>query len=209
MTTDFWASTESNLLRFRSYAELVENIYMKAILDSFQRLKAVVGINTFIENKIRNHLAHDLENYNPILKPFLELKVLKLTKENTLLLSPDTTNRTDIELFISGHGDFVIECKNLKSAEQRYINDGLHRFTSGSYATKDSEAGMIGFIVGGSIISIVKGIASKIKADPSYIISVADANCNGYIESFHSTHSRAKNDNIYIHHLFVDLNDAS
>ena len=205
MTTD-WLGENKDLLKFKSYSDLVENLYQNAILDSFQRLQAIPGIGSNTENVIRNHLAYDLEKANSILQPYLQKKILKLTKENTILPSSTTTRRTDIEFFMSSYGDFVVECKNLRSADQRYINDGLIRFTNEVYSTEDSEAGMIGFIVGGDIAKIQLNLHNKLKGHGTYLVSpLASSKCNGYVYSFHSTHKRTTKSAIYIHHLLINL----
>jgi hypothetical protein len=203
---DFWANEAAGILKFETYADLVENLYQRALVESISHIKSVPDINTLIETAIRNHLAYDLENNNTQLRPYLEYKTLKLTKENTLLLSPTQSKRTDIEFFISGFGDFVVECKNLKSADQRYIEEGINRFIQGFYSSRDSEAGMIGFIVGGKITTIIPKMISKINAEPSSVDDIDEQGiCSDYNSSFHSNHHRANNTQIYIHHLFVDL----
>lgn len=206
MTKDFLSSFEENV-RFGSYAELVHELYIPSIIDSFGRLRVVDKIDTLIENHIRNHLAFDLENDNSILRPYLEKKLLKLTKENTLLISLEETMRTDIEFFLSEFGDFVIECKKLSSADQRYIHDGLARFSGEFYSKKDEEAGMIGFIYGGAIDNIVTNLKPKVKAHQpgADIDALLKEICCGYKHSFHSRHTRITQPEIFIHHLFVDL----
>lgn len=206
MTSDF-INGLGTALRFETYSDLVENLYLKALIESFTRLRLIPGIGDLIENQIRNQLAYDLENNNNILRPYLQNKIVKLTKENTLLPSPTRSNRTDIEFFISFLGDFVVECKNLSSAEQRYINDGVNRFISGQFSSNDSEAAMIGFIVGGGIPSIKEKLYLKVEnessAEKNY--SHSQERCSGYEHSFHSLHTRPNKKKILIHHLFVDL----
>lgn len=208
MTNGFWLGASSGLLRFKSYSDLVENLYIKALIDSFQRLQATPGIKSQIENVIRNHLAYDLEKNNSILRPYLQNKILKLTKENTILQSPLVSGRTDIEFFMSFYGDFVVECKNLKSAEQRYITDGVSRFTTEFYSKDDSEAGMIGFIVGGNISSITPNLSIRVEKESTFdktLKSHLSLKCLAYKDSFHSSHTRPTKGAILIHHLFVAL----
>src|ERR1700752_248565 len=104
MTGSFLESISNNL-RFNTYSELVEGLYIPALIESFDRLKLIPGFSGKTENEIRNHLAFDLENNNKILSAFIQHKIVKLTKENTLLLTPEETKRTDIEFFISWFGD--------------------------------------------------------------------------------------------------------
>jgi nitrogen regulatory protein PII-like uncharacterized protein len=203
MTNDFLNNIGLHFLRFRSYKDIVEGLYLPAIVDSFRRLKNVQGIIRLTENEIRNHLVFDLENGNTILSPFLKTKTVKLTKENTLLLSPLETRRTDFEFFFSGFGDFVVECKNLKSAEQRYINEGVNRFVREDYSKSDESAGMIGFIVAeGKVNTIVTKLQEKIQKESSFVFNTnLQGLCAGYKYSFHSTHSRVTQP-IVLYHLF-------
>jgi hypothetical protein len=186
---------------------MVEDLYLKAIVDSFSRIQLKVGLKDLKENDIRNHLVYDLENNNNILKPLLDNATLKLTKENTLLISPSETKRTDIEFFISLLGDFVVECKRLGSIDSRYINEGVHRFTNEIYAAKDTEAGMIGFVNSGDIDTICPGMNLKIQLDDSYIDDKGSLpnRCNNFDYSFHTLFKRKSKKEILIHHLFVKL----
>jgi hypothetical protein len=206
MTEEFFNSI-TPLLRYKTYSSLVEDIYISSLVESFERLKAVPGIADMTENHIRNHLAFDLENHNTLLYPFFQTKLLKLTKENTLLLSPEETKRTDIEFFISGAGDFVVECKKLQSADQRYISEGINRFVTKVYARSAQEAGLLGFVVGGKCASVMAGLRTRIgnerSFDKEYIHPTKT--CGAYKFSFHSLHKRESIAAILLHHLFVDL----
>jgi len=207
MTADFFQSIGGLLLKYNSYARLVEDLYLTAIVDSFKRLQKIPNISTLKENDIRYHLVFDLENNNQILRPFIQSKTLKLTKENTILLSPSDRKRTDIEFFISLRGEFIIECKNLKSVEQRYVDDGIKRFTDEYYAKEDSEAGMIGFVVAGDFSKIIDGlktIVAKRKLSPSSEELLREL-CIKYKYSFHSKHDRKTKQPILLHHVFVCL----
>jgi hypothetical protein len=205
-STDFFKSI-SNSFQFNSYQELVEKLYITAIVDSFQRIQKVSGIKKQKENEIRNHLVFDLENNNILLQPFLQTKILKFTKENTILLSATETKRTDIEFIISVFGDFVVECKNLSSVEQRYVDDGLIRFTEEYYSKSDLDASMIGFIVAGNIAKIIDGLKLRVVQHNSTTNCQRLLNqlCINYQYSFHSEHNRKIQRPIIIHHLFVTL----
>lgn len=209
MTQEFLESIQP-LLRYKTYSELVEDLYIPSIIESCERIKKEPGIAGMKETEIRNHLAYDLENHNLLLKPLFQTKTLKLTKENTLLLSPTETKRTDIEFFISGTNDFVVECKNLSSADQRYIKEGVDRFVKKVYASSAAEAAMLGFVVGGKCASVMAGLKTRIEReisfDKEYIHSTAT--CGAYEFSFHTMHKREGTTAIFMHHLFVDLIQA-
>lgn len=206
MMPDFLDNINKHL-RYSSYSTLVEDLYIKALIDSFERLSVIPGIANKTENQIRNHLAFDLENNNQLLALLFQTKLLKLTKENTLLITPIDTKRTDIEFYISGSGDFIVECKNLKSADQRYISEGIDRFVNKVYGAADAEAALIGFVVGGKVNSILSRMEVRIQNEASCVKNYTHATkkCNGYEFSFHSSHIRSNISTIILHHLFVNL----
>lgn len=210
MTPEFIRNIYDSL-KYKSYSSLVEDLYVSSLLDSFQRIKGIPGLNSKTENEIRNYLVFDLENYNKLLSPYLQQKILKLTKENTILLTPEETKRTDIEFFMSGYGDFVAECKNLRSVDQRYIDDGVNRFINELYSKKDSDSAMLGFVISGNISSIIAGLKTRVEKVDSFSKedNHPDEKCKEYDFSFHSTHKRNSGNPILIHHLFVDLNSMT
>jgi len=207
MNFDFFQSINKLVFKYNSYTKLVEGLYLTAIVDSFQRLQKISPISTLTENEIRNNLVYDIENNNQLLRPYLQKKILKLTKENTILLSPIQTKRTDIEFFITIRGDFIVECKKLTSAEQRYVDDGLVRFTEEYYSRSDSEASMVGFISGGNISRIIDGLKIKVvQHNPTPNCQrLLNKLCIKHQYSFHSEHNRKTKLSIMIHHLFFAL----
>jgi len=210
MSKDFFDNIQSKFLKFSSFENLVEELYLTSIVDSYSRVSLISGIDSLIENQIRDKVYFDLENNNEILKEFIQNKTLKLTNENRIINETDVF-RTDIEFFVSAMGTFVIECKRLSSAEQRYIDDGVARFTSLQYSKHETEAAMLSFIVGGNVASISKNLKDKSsKHEPSDDIALfLDKLCMKHPHSFHSKHKRKSIDPILLHHLFFDFTNLS
>ncbi|OHD17072.1 MAG: hypothetical protein A2086_06220 [Spirochaetes bacterium GWD1_27_9] len=213
-----------NFLRFeskyKSQKQLIEELYLMALIDSFQRVKLIKDINTFIENKIRNKFVYDLENKNEFLKEWINSKIIFLTSENQIIRD-DENKRTDIEFIVSKYGKFVVECKRLNSAEERYIKgkyddkekkyteDGIERFTNSIYAKDEQFAGMIGFVVDGDINKIILKLKDKIKDfkfdTNSY--NLLETKCADWETSFQSKHIRDNNkiQTIHLYHLFLNF----
>lgn len=206
--------------KYNSQEKIIESIYLKALIDSYDRIKLIKDINTYIENKIRNEIIKDFENKNDIIKYWIDLKIISLSSEKQIIKENDI-KRTDIEFFISEYGTFVIECKRLKSTEQRYIKgrfdekekkykeDGIERFTNSIYAKEDEFAGMIGFIVGGDMNTIVKNLKDRVKnfkySNDNY--DLLDLKCAGWETSFQSKHfkNNDKIKTIHLYHLFFNF----
>ena len=120
--------------------DLVENVYLKSIIDSFTR----IPLAEKLENKIRDEIVHDLEsNDTTRIYQLLQRKFLQIVAEQRTHILETNEGRIDIKFFISGF-DFTIECKLLKFADKKYLEEGLKRFIDLKYAEKDDYAGMIG-----------------------------------------------------------------
>lgn len=189
-------------LGYQDSADLYENFFIKAFIDSFQRIDTTQKL----EEKIRDSFIRDLETQNPMTKDFIEDKFLALDWEKWINVSDTEKSRADICLFMSGF-EFVIECKRLKAAETAYLEEGILRFVEEKYAQKDNYAGMIGFIIGGKPKEIIKKLKAKVKDFyPSKDIEDYLAKtCAGYDLSFQSKHSRITKQDIQLFHVFFDL----
>lgn len=193
------------LSRYSSLTELVEHLYVPAILESYVRLVRQPDLHTLSEPQIRNRLAVDLENRNSLLKELLDNDILHLAYENTKVNAlNDKTYRTDIEFLLSCFAKFIIECKKQDSFSSDYINEGIHRFRDEKYKAK--EACMLAFIVGGHIATILNKTKSTVEADPSFVpATIHEAVCATHPHSFHSTHISVSAQPIFIHHIFLDF----
>jgi len=63
-----------NLDRFNcsSVKELIEKFYLTGIIESYQRIDKQIAV----ENDIRNRFVKDFRFHNPILKPWIQSKIL-------------------------------------------------------------------------------------------------------------------------------------
>jgi hypothetical protein len=196
------------LSRYSSLTELVEQLYVPAILESYKRLVQEPEIPSLSENKIRNKFARDLEYCNGILKELLDQNILYLVYEATKVYEMnDETSRTDIEFLMPVFGRFIVECKKQDSYSSDYIIEGVYRFRDGKYQSK--EACMLAFIVGGKLAKIVSKTKTIIEADSSFVPSeILEAVCATHPHSFHSMHYRVSTSPILIHHIFLDFTSS-
>ncbi len=193
---------EFNLSKFgyASIESFFENFYLKAIIDSYQRLDKSISI----ENDIRDRFIYDFYNNSPILKKWLQLKILHVNWERWVLKNENELGREDLSFELSGL-DFIIECKRLKNASLKYLDEGLKRFVHLEYAENDEYAGMIGFIISGNTKNIYTKLQTKCK---SFYYSENDFCKQGvetWAESFKSCHNRTNDTKIKIFHLFFDF----
>lgn len=189
-------------LDFRSKEDLFENLFLAAIIDSYQR---IVKSST-LEEEIRDMFITDFEQVNPMTRDLIKDKILILNWERWINAPGNTKTRADISLAISGF-EFIIECKRLKSADFKYIDEGIKRFVQLKYAESDSYAGMMGFVIDGDIERIVETLKVKIK-DFHYTAgfeSLLERNCVNWKHSFQSKHNRDNNIPIHLYHLFFDF----
>jgi hypothetical protein len=190
------------MLGYQSKQDLIENLFIKSIYDTYSRIDKNVGI----ENDIRDRFVKDFYFTSPYLKKWIDLGILKLDWEGQVFKNREKLGRTDIDFFISGFGSFVIECKRLKNASPKYINDGLNRFINKEYSKNESYAGMIGFIIEGNINNICTSLMEKCK-QVNFIESEFFRSKNVDSESsFNTSHKREGTDEINIYHLFLEFN---
>ena len=148
-------------LNYKSRKDLYENLYLRAIVDSYQRINK----STALENEIRDRFILDLERENELTKDLIHNAILQLDFERQHFVSPSEKRRADIVFFITGIGKFTIECKLLfkeSSRNQEYINEGLKRFAEIKYSKDEGYAGMIGFVVSGNIRTITEDLSAKV-----------------------------------------------
>jgi len=193
-------------LNYKSKKDLYENLYLKAITDSYRRVKKSIAL----ENEIRDRFIRDLENENQLTKRLIQNNILQLDFERPHFVSETEKRRTDIVFFISGFGNFIVECKRLHKEtgkNSEYIEAGLKRFIEIKYSEKEGHAGMIGFIVSGDISTITSSLNTKVK--DFFFVPTQHAllkkSCAGWKYSFQSTHNRINNTRIHIYHLFFEF----
>lgn len=205
------------LEQYPSETSLIEELYMKAILESYPRVKAINGVSNYLENGIRNEFVRDFKNSSTLLKTFIQNKTIVLTAENQVNTA-DLTQRTDIEFHCTFHEHtFVVECKRLSSAESRYVHgrkangiykiDGMEKFIHLIYSKDDRQASMVSFVVKGDVDKITNSLKAKIEiAHPSTNMDgFISKKCLDWNSSFQSEHLRSNNCSIHLYHLFLDF----
>jgi hypothetical protein len=205
------------IAKFPTIQALVEQLYLSAILDAYPRVKSIPGIASMSENTIRNRVVEDLKFSNPVIREYIQNKLIFIAAENQAYTA-SLSQRTDLEFFNSIHQHkFVVECKRLSTAEERYVHgrikngqyqhDGLEKFVNLTYAAEDYEGAMLGFVVGGNPSGIVNSLNQKVQAfrpsTPS--VSLSARLCLGWALSFQSSHSRTDGRSFHLYHLFFDL----
>jgi hypothetical protein len=205
------------LAKYPSRQALVEYLFLSATIDSYRRVKTIIGIKDLTENDIRTKFVYDFFHDNEFIKDYLENKIITLTSENQAY-TQSLTQRTDIEFHSNMHGlHFVIECKRLSSAETRYCQgaikngtyeiDGLEKFIHLIYAKGDDAAAMIAFVVNGKCDAIGGKLKEKIATfKPSTKMDVhLNQKVIDFDTSFQSHHQRVDETELLIYHLFFDF----
>lgn len=210
----FISRVKSFALRYESQKDVIEKLYLPAILESHQRVILIHGISKLIENKIRDEFVKDFISKNTLLREYIANNTLKFTNENRIISESKNEFRTDIEFFISFYGNFVIECKRLSSAESRYIKgravngeykiDGIERFVNLAYSKNDTFACMLAFVINGNPKLIMEKLRDLVESfHPSKIPNnLIKKRCGEWEMSFQSLHNRADNTDIQIYHFF-------
>ncbi|MDX2303567.1 MAG: hypothetical protein NW226_12245 [Microscillaceae bacterium] len=135
---------------YQGSMDFMENLILKGIIEAISSME----VSLSLEEKIRDSLVYYLKTQNTKIKQFTTEKFLFLDSERRQDISETEKSKTDISFSMSGF-EFVLECKILKFADKKYIEEGLRRFIELKYAEKDDFAGMLGFIVAGNPEKIV------------------------------------------------------
>lgn len=189
-------------LGYKTKEDFIEKRYLRAFIDSYRR----IGKTSILEEEIRDKFVFDFERVNPLTKDLIQKQILILTWERWLNVSEEERRRADICFSISGL-EFIIECKRLKCADSKYLNDGVERFVRLKYGKDDTHAGMIGFVIGGDIEKIAANLKSKVGDfyfSPGFEYLLGKR-CLDWEHSFQSCHNRGKNTHIFLYHMFFDF----
>lgn len=205
--------------KYSSHKEVIEQLYLKAFINSFERIKDIENINTLIENQIRDKFQYDFEHNNPLITEYINNQTITFNSESQII-TEDDKYRTDIKLFCAWYRkQFIVECKRLKSAHKDYVEgrynkeknkyqvNGIERFVTATYAKNDDYAGLIGFIINKNPDKIVKRLKSKIIAfhPATNIEFLLKQKCVDWDLSFQSKHIRTNTTEIHLYHLFFDF----
>lgn len=189
------------MLGYQSKQDLIENLFIKSIYDTYSRVDKNVGI----ENDIRDRFIYDFYHNSTLLKGLINKNILFVNWEKWVFKNVEDLGRTDLSFAISGF-EFIIECKRLKNASPKYISDGLSRFINKDYSENESYAGMVGFIIEGDIKSICSSLMEKCKQENYSESEFTSSKIDNSETSFYTSHNRVGADIINIYHLFLEFN---
>lgn len=188
-------------LGFKSRQDLIENLYIKSIYDTYERIDKNIGI----ENEIRDRFINDFYQSSPYLKKWIQANIIFVSWERWVFKNESDLGRTDLSFAISGF-EYVVECKRLKNANQKYIDEGLMRFINEDYSRNESYVGMIGFVIN----ERVEDICSELKIKCSKPNFLNNNFVNKKLEFgenyFTTSHSRGDKQDINVYHLFLEFN---
>lgn len=187
---------------FSSKRDLIENLYLTSIIDSYKRVEHTIST----ENDIRDRFIYDLHHTESPLKKWLQLKIIYLDWENWKFTSDFKLARADISFKLSGF-EFIIECKRLKSPDKLYFDEGLNRFINLRYSGGDEYAGMIGFVINDKDDHILTGLKNMVK-NYDYIESEFVSSTFDLIpSSFLSSHTRKDHTIINLYHMLFSFSN--
>lgn len=189
------------MLGYQSKQDLIENLFIKSICDTYSR----VDKNVANENDIRDRFIHDFYHNSTLLKGLINKNILFVNWERWVFKNEVDLGRTDLSFAMSGI-EFIIECKRLKNSSPKYISDGLIRFINKDYSENESYAGMIGFIIEGNIKSICSSLMEKCKQESFIESEFTRSKTDDSETSFNTSHKREGTDEINIYHLFLEFN---
>lgn len=192
------------MLNYKSRQDLYERLYLKALVDSYSRISHTPDI----ENKIRDRFVWDMENNNNLTKELIQEGILQLDFERIHFVSIDEKRRPDLVFFISGIGNFTVECKRLfnqNSKNKEYIKNGLSRFIELKYSRNNNYAGMLGFIVENKQQQILEDLKKNVLLYKHVKSKFSEEEFKGWDLFFKSTHKRKNYTEIHIYHLFFNF----
>ena len=201
--------------KYKTFKIVIEELYLIALTDSYERLIHIQGIYLLSENKIRNKIQFDFEHNNELISEYIQNETITFNSESQIV-TEENKFRTDIKLFCCWYRkSFIFECKKFNPHNYYYIKgrfnkheyNGIERFTESIYAENDKYAGMIGFVCSGNIITIIENLKPKVREFRLVANSdnLLDNKCADWKFSFQSKHMRKNNTEIHLYHLFLDF----
>ncbi|WP_113663498.1 hypothetical protein [Pedobacter nanyangensis] len=187
-------------LGFTSKRDLVENLFLKSLIESYQRIAHTIST----ENEIRDRFMQDLYNTESQLKKWLQASIIYLDWENWKFTPENKLARADISFKLTGC-EFIVECKRLKSADKLYFDEGLLRFLTLHYSKGHEYAGMIGFVINDKDGDILSGLKSKVVNYDYLSTDFVNSSFPLLPASFLSSHKRTDSSTINIFHLLFSF----
>lgn len=191
-----------NCLKYKSKQDLIENLYLKAIVDTYKRIDK----NISTENDIRDRFIKDFYVTSPLLKSWIKANIIYVEWEKWVFKNETDLGRADLSFMISGL-EFILECKRLKNADNQYIKEGLYRFINNEYSKNETFSGMLGFVIGGQIEVIKQSLYDKCRNENYVQNEFSKSAYTGWNSTFNSAHTRRDNNtDINLYHLFFEFN---
>jgi hypothetical protein len=196
---DYLGSILSDL-NFPTVESLVDGFFLYELIDSYSRISKAKET----ENNIRDRFIYDLNRKDSITRNLMDKRIMSIDPENWVYSDSRRLGRADICFRLPGI-QFVVECKCLSYADNKYLEEGVKRFIDLKYADGDDFAGMMGFVIDGNIDSIKRNLCSKVAVfSPSATIAAERLSSN-YKDSFVSTHLRKDRTTIQLSHLLFEF----
>lgn len=192
------------MLGFESKQDMIEKLYLKSIVDSYNRIDKVISI----ENDIRDRFVKDIiRDATSPLYGWLQLKLIRIHWEICTFTDSDDLGRMDLSFETHGF-DFIVECKRLKGYSKKYFDEGLMRFIELKYAKGDDYAAMMGFVVDGDRKNILAAL-KKNSLKYSSIDSLFAKEVFPYTEDgFKGSHLRTDDTIVNIYNVLFDFKEA-
>ncbi len=194
------------LQKFEKPEDLIENVFLNSLIDSYSRIKEIEKIQDLSEPQIRNKFQHDLIYSNSLIKDLIKENIITFTAENQIINKNNELMRTDIEFIINGVVRFVVECKKMRTANKsQYVDAGISRFIWSEKYTNENDkyAGMCSFVFQIDVTKLIYGIKEKVKH--CKLVKLNNNTICNFQYSFISKHTKLDNADILIYHLFFDM----
>lgn len=193
---------EFNLKQFKcsSVKELIEEFYLAGLVESYKRIDKRIAI----ENDIRDRFVKNFRSQNSILTRWIQLKILHVNWERWVFKNDNDLGRADLSFELPGF-DFIVECKRLRYADKKYIDDGLNRFIELEYGKGDEYAGMLGFVVSGNKNTISENLEKRVTVVNGFDSDFSKESNPVWSPAFNSSHKRKDDSVIHIYHLFFNF----
>lgn len=187
-------------LKFKSKQDLIENLFIRSIHESYSRIDKNIGI----ENDIRDRFIYDFYHNSDLLTGLINQSIVFVNWERWVFKNEDDLGRTDLSFAISGI-EFIVECKRLKTASSQYVDEGLYRFINKDYSANESYAGMMGFVVEGDIKGICSTLETNCKSHYYCENDFVNLKTDFVENSFVTSHHRKDLEAINIYHMFFEF----
>ena len=85
MTPSIYKEINGFTAQYSSHKEVIEKLYLRAFLNSFERMKNINGISQFKENEIRDKFQYDIEHDNPIITQYIDNNTITFNSESQII----------------------------------------------------------------------------------------------------------------------------